>query len=277
VFKQVYINLSLFFLCIPGVLLAQDTMLEDMNGDDIISYIGFGDSITFGVGDGTVPGDFVVVSPATDGSAGYVPRLAQLTGLMVENSGVPGEELTRGGISRLPGVMLSSSADIVGFFEGANDAVFRVSLTRFRQSLQRAINVITALNKKPLLMTIPPPCCDRASLAFFTSAYNAVIRDLAFINDLVIADLERAWFSTCDDINFCNLFNVPEGLHPNSKGYDVIAQTVAASLFNVDIFSLDGAAELETVLGLEEGTIIVLPDEVAEELEDPEDSEETAL
>jgi len=257
---------SLFLL--PGTVLAQDFMLEDVNGDGLISYLGFGDSITFGVGDGTEPGDFVVVSPSTDGSAGYIPRLAQLTGLMVDNSGVPGEELTRGGIQRLPNVMLTTSADIVGFFEGANDAVFRVSTTDFRRSLQRAINVMLALNKKPLLMTIPPPCCDRASLAFFTTAYNTIIRDRAYVNDLPVADLERAWFSTCNDINFCDLFNVPEGLHPNSKGYDVIAQTVAASLFGVDIFSLSGAAELESVLGLEEGTIIVVPDEEPGELEE---------
>jgi len=274
VLRQLLVLVTSLIICFPAVLLAQEaslareTLLEDVNDDGLIAYIGFGDSITFGVGDGTEPGEFIVVSPATDGSGGYIPRLAQLTGIAVQNSGVPGEELTRGGISRLPNVLLNSPADIVGFFEGANDAVFRVSTTRYRQALQKAINVMTSLNKKPLLMTIPPPCCDRASLAFFTTVYSAVVRDLAYINDLPLADLERAWFSTCDDISYCNLFNVPEGLHPNSRGYDVIAQTIAASLFEVDIFSLDGAAELEMMLGLEEGTIIVLPDEAPEELEE---------
>ena len=62
----------------------------------------------------------------------------------------------------------------------------------------------------------------------------------------------------------CEFFNIPEGLHPNALGYTAIAQAIAARLLEIDIFNEGGARELESRLGLAEGTIIVKPDLVEE-------------
>jgi lysophospholipase L1-like esterase len=238
--------------------------LQDTNGDGEISYLGFGDSITYGVGDGTEPGEYIVISPRTDGFQGYIPRLSALVSIPAFNSGRPGEVFTSGGLVRLPGVLLTTPADIVGIFEGANDAIFRVQERDYRIALQTAVNMTRALGKNALLFTIPPPCCNRASLALYTRAYSSVVRELGRINDLIVVDLEKAWETTCNSINNCDLFNLPEGLHPNRKGYDVMAQTVAAALLGIDIFAPGGARDLEQALGLPEGGIIVQP-ELAEE------------
>jgi hypothetical protein len=54
--------------------------------------------------------------------------------------------------------------------------------------------------------------------------------------------------------------NLPEGLHPNSSGYDVVGEAVVASLLNIDLFAPEGPATLETALSLVPGTIITVPD-----------------
>jgi hypothetical protein len=75
-----------------------------------------------------------------------------------------------------------------------------------------------------------------------------------------LADIARAFASTCDNLNKCQLLNVPEGLHPNTLGYDVIAQTVLATLYGIDIFSQSGASELAGALGVETSVIKVKPE-----------------
>jgi lysophospholipase L1-like esterase len=237
-------------------------LLQDKNGDELIVVDGFGDSITFGTGDGNLPGEFVETSGGTDGNNGYLRRIRELAGVLTINSGLPGENFVASGVNRLPGVLSSSSGDILALMEGVNDAGIQVSSDDYRTAYQQAINVIIALGKTPLLLTLPPPCCDRAGQAPFTRAYSRIIRELALLNSAVLADIERAWDSTCVNRSQCELFNVPEGLHPNSRGYTVIGQTVTASLFGVNIFAQDGAALLEERLALEPGTIIVRPDEV---------------
>ena len=59
------------------------------------------------------------------------------------------------------------------------------------------------------------------------------------------------------------MYNLPDGIHPNTRGYDAIAQTVLATLYGIDIFAAQGAADLEAALGLAAGTVIVRPDPAA--------------
>lgn len=249
-------------MALPSVALSQP--IPDSNGDGIISILSFGDSLTFGVGDGTSPGAFVEEAARTDGTLGYPSRLVDFGVGVVRNAGVPGEELTQEGINRVPSVLLGSDADYIVILEGTNDSFFRRSSGEVRSALQQAVNVSRALGFNTVLMTLPPPCCDRASLAPFISIYNLVIREVAFANELPLADLETAWLTTCQDPISCELYNLPEGLHPNSLGYDVISQVALAAIAGVDIFSENGAVELESLFGLEPGTVIVEPTGVIE-------------
>ena len=236
------------------------SLLNDDNGDGQVRMLAFGDSITWGVGDGEQPGANVPVSPDSDGNHGYPRRIQDILHLPVENDGVNADALLQNGIKRLPGVLLSSAADVVILYEGNTDAENGASRGEFGVSLQRAVNVVRLLNKVPVMVTEYPTCCNHGSdAAPFLDGINEAKVDVATENSVPIADVDRAWRTTCDKLPDCNLLNLPEGLHPNSRGYDVIAQTILATLVGVDIFSADGARELESALGLSTGSVIVKP------------------
>jgi hypothetical protein len=85
------------------------------------------------------------------------------------------------------------------------------------------------------------------------------VRQRAQLNGLQVTDLELTWDTTCKDPLRCELFNLPEGLHPNTTGYDVMAQAVTATLMGIDLFAPEGAAQLEAALGLQPGAVLVKP------------------
>lgn len=235
----------LAIMLVAGRLEAQSLSRLDSNQDGVLRGLAYGDSITLGVGD--------------SGVGGYPARLSTLLGLPIENVGIAGEKLMENGLARAPGTLVSSSADFVIFMEGANDAIVRGSSGEYERELQQFVNVVRVLGKEPVVLTLPPPCCEHLGLALFTDAYSSVVKSLVGVNSLIYADLQRAWQTTCNS-SPCQLYNLPEGLHPNGSGYDVIAQTIAASILDVDIFAPDGALQLESAVGLAPGTVLVKPD-----------------
>ena len=230
---------------------AADSALVDTNGDGVVKILAFGDSITYGIGDG---GLGTVLGPR-----GYPKRLANLTGVLVTNDGVPGEVLTTNGVDRFVSSVRSAKPDVVVLMEGANDAYNHVDYATFNDAEQRLINAASVLGVKIFIVTLPTPCCDHFAESLATSRYSDLTRVLSGVNEIQYIDLEKAWASTCVNKSACELYNLPEGLHPTAKGYDVIAQTIAAGLLGIDILSAGGAAELEAKLGLTAGTVIVKP------------------
>jgi len=257
--KVVKIFFVLVWVSLFPRAVVSEPMLVDTNGDGHVVYLGFGDSITYGVGDGTEPGQNIPIPPRTDGSMGYVARISSWLGIPVRNAGKPGEHLITSGAFRYVGVVQGSSADIVGIFEGVNDAFERPSPYEYELVFQRMVNVAHALGKKALLITQPIPCCAHQGLRPFASLASNQARMVAAQNDIPYADVELAWSTSCEDKAACELFCKPDGLHPNAKGYDLIAQVVAAALLDIDIFSLEGAKQLEDALGWPAGTVIVKP------------------
>lgn len=235
-------------------------VIQDMNGDGVVTVLAIGDSITYGIGDGFEAGQSLPELPPQDsGPGGYPMRVAALTGLVTENAGVPGDILTVGMVARLPEEVRTSNADIVLLLGGANDALFLTTRGSVERALQRMVNVTRALGRQVVVGAPPPPCCRRVALAPFVREYAAAARAVAFMNNVPVFDLERAWRTTCEDAEACELYNVPEGLHPNALGYDVIAQVVTATLFGIDLFAPEGASLLEQALGLPEGAVVVRP------------------
>ena len=259
--KRIYVALLLLCLSFTTPLRAdQSDVLSDRNGDGAVGLLAFGDSITFGRGDGIPPGADIESLPESATGGGYPQRLSTMLGVPVTNSGVPGEEIGVNGADRFPSATVASTADVVMIMEGTNDAVHLRSSGDVSRAFQRVINVAVAQGKLPVLLTPPLPCCRQDALAPYVSSYDAAIRDLAAINEIPIADVARAWKTSCTNPTACELYNVPEGLHPNTVGYDVLAQTVAATLVGVDIFSDGGAHQLESALGLPADSVIVKPD-----------------
>lgn len=250
--------LFISLLCVISKAEAQ-SLLVDKNGDGIVSVMAFGDSITFGVGDGVSPGAVIEEAPQTDGRLGYPMRIEALYGISVENRGLPGEEIANGGADRFVSAIRASNADVVVVLEGVNDSLYRRDAGEFSRFLQKIINVAIASDKVPVLATLQTPCCNHGGREPYTTSYSIAVDHLAFVNDLHVVDLERAWQTTCQNKEECELYNLPEGLHPNIRGYDVMAQTILATLLGIDVFAPDGAAQLEGAIGAAPGTVLVRP------------------
>ena len=228
-----------------------DNLLNDTNGDGVVRILAFGDSLTYGIGDGGLGVEL--------GKRGYPSRLSSLVGVPVENIGVPGEEFSTAGVTRWVSAISNSNADLVILIEGANDAYNSVSTQTVSNAFQRAVNAAAVLGKKVILATLPTPTGDHIAQSLATNHYSNELHVLSGVNELPLIDLKKAWETTCSNAGACELYNLPEGLHPNANGYKVIAQTIAASLVGVDLFQPGGASELESALGLPAGTVIVKP------------------
>ncbi len=231
-------------------------LLEDRNEDGSVIVLAFGDSITDGFGDGTQPGDFVERAPAVS-NVGYPSRLENLLGLNVDSEGVPGETASDQGEFRFPFALQSSNADVAVIMEGTNDAIFETSQIDYTTAIQSMINYAKALGSEVLLVTIIPPCCDRSGREIFTSAYNAKLKELAIINNVKILDLATIWTNSSNSPTSSEFYNRPEGLHPNSKGYDLVAHAIASGLLDIDVLSGSGPRDLESSLGLDEGSVFI--------------------
>ena len=223
-------------VCVAGVsalvvgLRVHDALAQDLKAGGQGHLLAFGDSITYGVGDGENPGDYVEEITDAGEPRGYPLRLSATSSGVVSNAGNPGEELLRGGMQRFPDLVVVTDVDTVVFMEGVNDAVQRVEATEYRAAVQRVINVTRAEGKTIVLNTLPPPTGTRGSLVPYTNLYSAIIRDLGSVNDVAVADVEQKFVTSCPDMTTCTLYNLPEGLHPNTSGYDAIAEVVKATL-----------------------------------------------
>lgn len=251
-------SFTLILLCSYSSTEAQ--LLNDYNGDGVVSVTSFGDSITYGVGDaGSGFGD---TAEYPNGPAGYPTKLAALLNIPVRNAGVPGEFLIDSGFERWPGIVQGSPSDIVLLLEGTNDVTVQASQTEYRRSIQQMINVAIAADRLPVLMTLPPPCCNKLERRPPSRSYSDIIKDRAAVNELPLIDIEKLWDNNCPSASSCDLYVQPEGLHPSSRGYTAMAQTISARLLDIDIFAPDGPQRLEEALALPAGSVIVIPDAV---------------
>ena len=249
------VRLFAILLSVYGILLgnsqSQD-LLRDRNGDGLVSVLAIGDSITYGIGDGFGPAEeLVALPPYAIPPTGYPGRLEQLLSVSVGNSGVPGELLTTSGVLRIPGTISQSSADLVLLAWGSNDAFLQTSPSVFRRALQKTVNTVRSFGKEPVLLTTPIACCDRIGLDFYTAEYSGEIRRLASWNRIAFVDLEQLWKVRCPEIDQCPLLNKPEGLHPNTLGYDFISLGVAATILQIPLNQPSDAVKLADALGLE--------------------------
>ncbi|MEA2562591.1 MAG: acyl-CoA thioesterase [Acidobacteriota bacterium] len=216
-------------LCALAVLLAG---LLDGSAQAQTAYIGFGDSITAGVGDDDLRTE-----------KGYPPRLEALLqgggiNAVVENYGVPGEDTVQG-LSRINGVLNEAalSGDVLLLMEGTNDISrgIPVETTRFNlnQMAERAENRGMAVIHSTTIPRLPDAKFDSANIT--NTWLNQNIRDMAGRRGRKLADPFEA-FSTTP-----NLFTLyyyqgkddPVG-HPNAAGYDFLAQIYFDVIRNVD-------------------------------------------
>jgi lysophospholipase L1-like esterase len=196
------------------------------------AYIGFGDSITAGVGDDDLRTE-----------KGYPPRLETLLqgagiNAVVENHGVPGEDTVQG-LGRINGVLNDAalSGDVLILMEGTNDISRGIPVETIRfnlnQMAERAENRGMTVIHSTTIPRLPDAKFDSGNVT--NTWLNQNIRDMAGRRGRKLADPFEV-FSTTPDL-FTRFYyqgnDDPVG-HPNAAGYDLLAQIFFDVIRNVD-------------------------------------------
>ncbi len=205
-----------------GQTLSRQDLMDNIpvNPDlDENAYIGFGDSITYGMMD-------YKDTP----QLGYIPRLESL---LYENYGPSwvinegwGGEVTEQGLARMSSVISTHNARYLLLMEGTNDVVFRrISMDTTAFNLKEMIKTCRDYGVFVVLSTIIPRDDHRWYKPFFKDRIfelNDKIRDLAPAIKVPLVDM------------FDIFFNHPAGwrtllssdkVHPSIKGYIVMTES----------------------------------------------------
>jgi len=162
------------------------------------TVVAFGDSLTYGTG----------VAPTTES---YPAVLANLTGLKVIRSGVPGE-ISAAGLRRLPKVLADESPELVIICHGGNDVLRQLSAIKTEQNLRAMIKMARQSGAEVVLVAVP-------RFGLFPSAwdyYEDIAEDLNVPVEFdVISDLQRNPGMKSDQVHF------------NQTGYRLMAEALA--------------------------------------------------
>jgi lysophospholipase L1-like esterase len=196
------------------------------------SYIAFGDSITFGVGDDPLRTD-----------KGYPPRLQALlqgagTNAAVKNFGIGGED-TQQALARIDSVLQVNAAtgDVFLLMEGTNDISRGYSIESIRFNLNEMAKRAEARGLTLIHATTIPrlPNAKFDPQNVTNTALNQTIRDMAGFRERKLTDPYEV-FSEAPNL-FGTLYYTgaddPVG-HPNAAGYDLLAQTFFDAIRGVD-------------------------------------------
>ncbi len=196
-------------------------------------YLAFGDSITDGVGDKSVPG-------------GYPPRLQRLLrdageSVVVENHGLSGENTSQA-LSRI-GSVLARGGDCLLLMEGTNDVTMvargEISLETVIANLLAMADRAEGLGIRPVLATVIPrfPDAERDSRNVHNRVFAWEMRERAFLTRRALVDNYEAFNPEVEPDVFSDLYaSIPnDGVgHPNPDGYDRMAANFADVLLERD-------------------------------------------
>ncbi|MEQ1909663.1 MAG: SGNH/GDSL hydrolase family protein, partial [Vicinamibacterales bacterium] len=160
----------------------------------------------------------------------------QVDTITVANQGKPGEYASdpttpgeQSSVSRFSSVL--SGQQVVLLMEGSNDVNFAVKDSKVLDSaianLQRMIRAAKSAGAVPYIATIPPmnpsAACCRSAGAALVSAFDDRIRQLATSEGITLVDVFKAFNG---DLTLLS----SDGLHPNARGYERIADTFFQSI-----------------------------------------------
>ena len=182
-------------------------------------FLAFGDSLTYGVV--SLSPTFLLLSP-TQGypyllQGHFMARYPTQT-ILVQNSGVPGELATDGGIARLPGEIYAYHPEVLLLMEGTNDLNSR-SPDRVAQALDGMVRDAKERGVIVFIATVPPARPGRRpEQAANIPALNALIRDIALRRNAYLVDV---YAPLAADMSLIGV----DDLHPTPAGYEVMART----------------------------------------------------
>ena len=163
-------------------------------GDTILT---FGDSLTFGTG--------------TDNQSTYPARLQELTGLTVINGGKPGE-ISADGAKRLPSLLDEHEPQLLILCHGGNDMLRKKSIAETRYNMNHMIETAKRRGIAVVLLGVPKPkllLLESADLYLELAKQHQIPIETDIIPE-VLGDTDLK----------------SDPIHPNSKGYSLIAAAV---------------------------------------------------
>jgi lysophospholipase L1-like esterase len=210
-------------------------------------YIGFGDSITYGMMDYQYTPEL-----------GYIPRLESLLWTAygptyIINEGWPGE-LTHQGLARMPAVLEKHNVRYLLLMEGTNDVIFNhISMDTTAYNLEQMLRICRDKKVFPVLSTIIPRKDYRWDNAFYKQRIfdlNDKIRDLAVQKKVAFVDMFDIYFVWPQDDGGWRSLLSTDKVHPNQKGYQVMAESWSEEIQRIP-FPAEGlwAARLHDEIG----------------------------
>lgn len=193
-----------------------NTILDDNK------YIGFGDSITYGM-----------INYNYTPELGYIPRLESLLWTTfgtssVINEGWPGE-LTHQGEARMPSVLENHKARYLLLMEGTNDVIFNeISMDTTAFNIEQMLRICRGKRVFPILSTIIPRKDYRWNNPFYKQRIydlNDKIRDLEEKMKVAFVDMFDIYIDWPENDGGWRSLLSNDMVHPNEKGYQVMAES----------------------------------------------------
>jgi lysophospholipase L1-like esterase len=185
--------------------------------------VAIGDSITVGIfRDDCHNPDCIVDRPYTAVLQSLLQ--ARHPGVVVRNRGLGGES-TGGGLGRLPGILASDRPGFVLIMEGTNDAAGGEAPERIVANLRDMVRVVKASSSIPLVGAIPPNMRDDPEARSIVSQANAMLPGMAAEEGVRFVDI-------FGPLNNSSLYGSEDRLHPNQRGYEVMAATWLPALLD---------------------------------------------
>jgi lysophospholipase L1-like esterase len=161
------------------------------------AIVAFGDSLTAGTG--------------AEAGGAYPDHLSKFLGEPVLNRGVSGDT-TEDGLKRLDKDVLSANPRLVIVWLGANDVLRQVPPEAAVENLGRIVDLIQARGAMVVLVGVP-------NLPFRPSLNDGVVR-LAGEKECLYVPNPMSGILTDPELK-------SDQVHPNSKGYELIAKRIA--------------------------------------------------
>jgi lysophospholipase L1-like esterase len=185
-------------LCIALAACGDGPKLGKLPSDAVI--LAFGDSLTFGTG--------------ANETESYPAQLEVLVGRKVVRAGVPGE-VTRQALERLPAMLDEHSPRLLLLCIGGNDFLRRLGTRQAEENVRAMVKLARSRGVDVLLIGTPEPGLTVTPPAF----YAGIAKEFSLpYEKSIIGDVLKDGALKSDQI------------HPNARGYRVIAERLAVTL-----------------------------------------------
>lgn len=192
------LRLSLLAVLLAIAGCAERPKLERLSDDAVV--LAFGDSLTFGSGAGE--------------NESYPVQLEKLIGRRVIRAGVPGE-VTAQALARLPQALDEHAPRLVLLAIGGNDFLHRLGNAQAEENVRAMVKLARGRGVDVFLIGTPEPGFTVTPPAFYASIAEEF--RVPYDDEVIGEVLKNASLKS-------------DPIHPNARGYRLIAERLAAAL-----------------------------------------------